>query len=91
MYAASDRLGDPDDLLRLELVYDATTDTNFSSHIFVDSVVAANVPTGGVADLDSDGVVLGVIDHAGGQSHLTLFTMNTFGELTPTTLFRRCS
>jgi hypothetical protein len=52
------------------------------SHIFVDSLVAANVPTGGVADLDSNGGVLGVVDHAAGQSHLTLFTTNAFGELT---------
>ena len=27
--------------------------------------------------------VLGVIDHAAGQSHLTIFTYNSFGELTP--------
>jgi len=53
------------------------------SHVFVDSLVAANVPTGGVADLDSAHGVLGVVDHAAGQSHLTLFTANAFGELAP--------
>jgi hypothetical protein len=53
------------------------------SHVFVDSPIAASVPTGGVADLDSADGVLGVIDHAAGQSHLTLFTYNAFGELTP--------
>ena len=25
---------------------------------------------------------MGVIDHSGGHSHLSLFTLNTFGELT---------
>jgi hypothetical protein len=35
---------------------------------------------------DADGGYLGVIDHSGGQgptSHLTLFTYNQFGELSP--------
>jgi hypothetical protein len=27
--------------------------------------------------------VLGVIDHGAGQSHLSLFSYNQFGELTP--------
>jgi hypothetical protein len=52
------------------------------TNIFVDSLVAASLPTGGgAADLDADGDVLGVIDHVGGASHLSLFTMNEFGEL----------
>jgi hypothetical protein len=53
------------------------------SNVFIDSLVAASVPTGGLADLDSEDGVLGVIDHGAGQSHLTLFTYNAFGELTP--------
>jgi hypothetical protein len=53
------------------------------SNVFVDSAVAASVPTGGLADLDSDDGILGVIDHAAGQSHLSLFHYNAFGELTP--------
>jgi len=53
------------------------------SHIFVDSPVAATITTGGgPTDLDADNGVLGVIDHVAGQSHLSLFTYNTFGELT---------
>ena len=53
------------------------------SNVFVDSAVAASVPTGGLADLDTAGGILGVIDHAAGQSHLSLFRYNAFGELTP--------
>jgi hypothetical protein len=52
------------------------------SHIFVDSAVAASIPTGAPSDLDADAGVLGVIDHAAGESHLSLFTYNRFGELT---------
>jgi hypothetical protein len=53
------------------------------NHVFVDSAVAANVVTGGApADLDASAGVLGVIDHGAGQSHLSLFTYNVFGELT---------
>jgi hypothetical protein len=52
------------------------------NNVFVDSTVAATIPTGGPADMDSDKGVLGVIDHAAGQSHLTLFTYNVYGELT---------
>ncbi len=53
------------------------------SNIFVDSQVAASIATGGApADLDADAGVLGVIDHGAGQSHLSLFRYNTFGELT---------
>jgi len=52
------------------------------SHVFVDQTIAANVTTGGPTDLDSNDGVLGAIDHSGGQSHLSLFTYNRFGELT---------
>jgi len=52
------------------------------SNIFVDSQVAATIATGGApTDIDSDDGVLGVIDHGAGQSHLSLFTYNRFGEL----------
>jgi hypothetical protein len=54
------------------------------NHVFVDNPVAATITTGGSpSDIDADGGVLGVIDHAAGQSHLSLFTYNKFGELTP--------
>jgi hypothetical protein len=54
------------------------------SHVFVDSQVAAAIATGGApADIDADAGVLGVIDHGAGQSHLSLFSYNEFGELTP--------
>ncbi|HEV3062189.1 MAG TPA: hypothetical protein VGY48_28330 [Vicinamibacterales bacterium] len=52
------------------------------SNIFVDNAVAATVTTGAPTDADTAGGILGVIDHAAGQSHLTLFTYNVFGELT---------
>ena len=53
------------------------------SHLFVDSQVAATIATGGApADIDADAGVLGVIDHGAGQSHLSLFSYNEFGELT---------
>ena len=52
------------------------------NNIFVDGLVAASIPTGGApADIDASGDVLGVIDHTAGASHLTLFTVNEFGEL----------
>lgn len=52
------------------------------SNIFVDSLVAATITTGGApSDIDSDNGVLGVIDHGASQSHLSLFTYNRFGEL----------
>jgi hypothetical protein len=51
------------------------------SNIFVDNAVAATVTTGAPTDADTAGGILGVIDHAAGQSHLTLFTYNVFGEL----------
>jgi len=53
------------------------------NHVFVDSPVAASVATGGgPSDIDADEGVLGVIDRGAGQSHLSLFTYNKFGELT---------
>jgi hypothetical protein len=53
------------------------------NNVFVDSPVAASIATGGApADLDADAGVLGVIDHGAGQSHLSLFRYNKFGELT---------
>jgi hypothetical protein len=52
------------------------------NNLFVDASVAASIATGGApADIDSDQGVLGVIDHGAGQSHLSLFTYNAFGEL----------
>jgi hypothetical protein len=51
------------------------------NNVFVDGLVAAQIPTGAPADLDADSGVLGVIDHGAGQSHLSLFTYNRFGEL----------
>jgi hypothetical protein len=53
------------------------------SHIFVDALIAAQVPTGSPADMDADAGVLGVIDHGAGESHLSLFSYNAFGELAP--------
>jgi hypothetical protein len=53
------------------------------NHIFIDAPVAAGITTGGApTDIDAAGGVLGVIDHGAGQSHLSLFTINRFGELT---------
>jgi hypothetical protein len=51
------------------------------ANVFIDSAVAATVSTGGPSDLDADAGVMGVIDHGGGQSHLSLFAYNPFGEL----------
>jgi hypothetical protein len=53
-------------------------------HIFVDDPVAAQVPTGAPADIDADASVVAVIDHGGGQSHLSVFTYDDFGELVAT-------
>jgi hypothetical protein len=53
------------------------------NNVFVDSPVAASIATGGgPSDIDADAGVLGVIDRGAGQSHLSLFTYNRFGELT---------
>jgi hypothetical protein len=54
------------------------------NNVFVDSLAAAPVPTGSPADIDADSGVLAVIDHGAGQSHLTVFSYNAFGELSPT-------
>ena len=52
------------------------------NNIFVDALVAASVPTGGApSDIDASGDVLGVIDHTAAGSHLTLFSVDEFGEL----------
>ena len=52
------------------------------SHVFVDAVVAATTATGGgPSDIDAANGVLGAIDHSAGQSHLSLFVYNRFGEL----------
>lgn len=54
------------------------------NNVFVDGLVAAQIPTGAPADIDADSGVLGVIDHGAGQSHLSVFTYNRFGELAAT-------
>jgi hypothetical protein len=54
------------------------------TNVFVDGQSIAQIPTGAPADIDADSGVLGVIDHGGGQSHLSVFTYNRFGELTAT-------
>jgi len=52
------------------------------NNVFVDSQVAASIATGGApADIDGNAGILGVIDHGAGQSHLSFFRYNTFGEL----------
>jgi hypothetical protein len=53
------------------------------NNVFVDSRIAAVVPAGAPADIDAVAGVLGVIDHGAGQSHLSVFTYNQFGELVP--------
>lgn len=53
------------------------------SNVFIDSPIAAQTPTGSPADIDADAGVLGVIDHGAGQSHLSVFSYDRFGELAP--------
>jgi len=54
------------------------------SHVFVDAPVAAAIVTGGApADIDGADGILAVIDHGGGQSRISLFLYNEFGELSP--------
>lgn len=53
------------------------------ANIFVDNPVAAAIPTGAPSDIDASHGVLGVLDHGNGQSHLSLFTINRFGDLAP--------
>ena len=55
------------------------------NNIFVDGVVAGHITGGAPSDIDAGDGVMGVIDHGGGQSHLSLFTYNEFGELTAST------
>jgi hypothetical protein len=51
-------------------------------NIFVDAQVAATITTGGnPSDVDAAHGVLGVIDNGAGDSHLSLFAYNRFGEL----------
>jgi hypothetical protein len=53
-------------------------------HIFIDDPVAAQITAGGSpSDIDGAGGVLGVLDRGAGQSHLSFFRYNAFGELTP--------
>jgi hypothetical protein len=53
------------------------------NHIFVDDPIAATIATGGSPlDIDAADGVLAVLDHGAGQSHLSLFRSNAFGELT---------
>jgi hypothetical protein len=52
------------------------------SNAFLDSAVAATITTGNPTDLDAKRGLLAVIDHGAGQSHLTFFAYNAFGELT---------
>jgi hypothetical protein len=52
-------------------------------NVFVDAAVAATVPGGAPSDIDADGGVLSVLVRAGGQSYLSSFSYNEFGELTP--------
>jgi hypothetical protein len=54
------------------------------SNLFVDDLAAGQIVTNGSpSDIDAAGGVLGVIDHVAGTSHLSLFSYNRFGELTP--------
>jgi hypothetical protein len=52
------------------------------NNLFVDNVVAATIPTGGApSDIDTAADALAVIDRAGTLSHLSVFDVNEFGEL----------
>jgi hypothetical protein len=54
------------------------------NNVFVDAAVAGTIITGGgPSDVDASPEVLAVIDHGGGASHLSLFALNEFGELSP--------
>jgi hypothetical protein len=52
-------------------------------NVFVDAAVAARTPGGGPTDSDADDGIVGVMDHGGGDSHLSFFSYNEFGELAP--------
>lgn len=55
------------------------------SNVFIDNPVAATIGTGGApSDIDGDSGFLGVLDRGQGEAHLSLFTYNRFGELSPT-------
>jgi len=54
------------------------------NNVFVDGLMAAPIHTGSPADIDADSGVLAVVDHGAGQSHLSVFTYNRFGELAST-------
>jgi hypothetical protein len=52
------------------------------NNIFVDNPVAASIPAGGApSDIDAAGDALAVIDRAGAVSHISVFDVNEFGEL----------
>jgi hypothetical protein len=53
------------------------------NNVFIDAPIAATVVTGAPADVDADAGVLGVVDHGAGESHLSLFSYDQFGELRP--------
>ncbi|HEX7798645.1 MAG TPA: hypothetical protein VF456_29995 [Vicinamibacterales bacterium] len=54
------------------------------NHVFVDAPVAATIVTGGApADIDGADGILAVVDHGSGQSRVSLFSYNEFGELSP--------
>ncbi len=53
-------------------------------NLFVDDPVAARIATGGApSDIDADAGVMAVLDRIAGESHVSLFTYNVFGELMP--------
>jgi hypothetical protein len=52
-------------------------------NIFIDAQAEVSVTTGAPTDADANGGLFGVIDHGTGQSHLSLFNYNVFGELKP--------
>ena len=53
------------------------------TNVFVDDATAASIPAGRAPlDIDADGGLLALLDHGAGQSHLSLFSYNEFGELT---------
>jgi hypothetical protein len=65
--------------------------TGTGNNVFIDGTVVATITAGGSpSDIDAAQGVMGVIDRGAGQSHLSLFTYNRFGELaahgTPITL-----
>jgi hypothetical protein len=52
------------------------------SNVFVDDETAATIATGGgPADIDAGKGLVAAVDRGNGQSHLSLFTYNTLGEL----------